>query len=88
MIAAITAGVISASAGVWSAAQGMVAPTLDSKMFSVETAGVNPRAYVFSVKKGKYSAVNMQCIVVYTESDLGEKKGGKSVAPVMQCVKY
>lgn len=29
----------------------------------------------------------MQCIIVYTEQNLGESKdGGKSTAPVMQCI--
>jgi hypothetical protein len=27
----------------------------------------------------------MQCVIVYTEQDLGEK-GPKSTAPVMQCI--
>lgn len=80
--------VVSANAGVWSAAQGLMAEKIDAKLNQLETAGVNPRAYVFTLTKGKNGAVaNMQCIIVYTESDLGEKKGGKSVSPVMQCVK-
>ena len=52
----------------------------------LETYGLNPRAYVFTVDKQDGAVTPMQCIIVYTEQDLGEKNG-KSTSPVMQCIK-
>lgn len=66
--------------------QGAVAPKIKAKLNQIETAGQNPRAYVFTVDKKDGALVPMQCIMVYTEQDLGESKA-KSTAPVLQCIK-
>ena len=83
-IACMTA--MTLNAGWITSAQGFVAQTIPSKMNTVETAGTNPRLYAFTVTKENGAQLSMQCVIVYTEQDLGEKNA-KSTAPVMQCIK-
>lgn len=77
-----------ASAGWITSAQSFNDPEIKTEKRSLDTYGLNPRAYVFTVGAKDGAATPMQCIIVYTEQNLGEsKKGGKSTAPVMQCIK-
>ena len=46
---------------------------------------MNPRIYLFTVEAKDGAKSPMQCIIVYTEQDLGEKSA-KSTEPVMQCI--
>lgn len=72
---------IFANAGWITSAQSFFDKTIPSKPYSMEMYGQNARGYVFDVPDKA-----MTCIIIYTESDLGEKSP-KSISPVMQCVK-
>ena len=70
-------GIISglAYAGFWTTISGLSFKEIKPDvMFTIDTAGQNPRAYVFTVPN---SEPTMQCVIVYTES--------KYKAPVMNC---
>lgn len=77
---------ISAHAGWITAVQSATDSKITSEKRQLETYGLNPRAYVFTVEAKDGAKTPMQCILVYTEQDLGEKNA-KSTAPVLQCVK-
>ena len=74
-----------ASAGWITSVQSATDATIDTQKRQLGTYGVNPRAYVFTIKQSDGAESPMQCIIVYTEQDLGEKSA-KSTAPVMQCI--
>ena len=74
-----------ASAGWITSVQSATDATIDTQKRQLGTYGVNPRAYVFTVEASDGAKSPMQCIIVYTEQDLGEKSA-KSTAPVMQCI--
>ena len=74
-----------ASAGWIASIQSATDATIDTQKRQLGTYGVNPRAYVFTIKQSDGAESPMQCIIVYTEQDLGEKSA-KSTAPVMQCI--
>ena len=74
-----------ASAGWITAAQSAFDKSIDTEKRSLSTYGISPRAYVFTVEASDGAKAPMQCIIVYTEQDLGEKSA-KSTAPVMQCI--
>ena len=74
-----------ANAGWVTSAQSFFDKSIDSEPRNLSAYGQNPRAYVFTVEAKDGAKTPMQCIIVYTEQDLGEK-GPKSTAPVMQCI--
>ena len=74
-----------ASAGWIASVQSATDATIDTQKRQLSTYGQNPRAYVFTIKQSDGAESPMQCIIVYTEQDLGEKSA-KSTAPVMQCI--
>ena len=74
-----------ASAGWITSVQSATDATIDTQKRQLGTYGQNPRAYVFTVTEKDGAKSPMQCIIVYTEQDLGEKSA-KSTAPVMQCI--
>lgn len=74
-----------ANAGVITSIQSFTDKSISTEKRSLETYGQNPRAYVFTVESKDGAKTPMQCVIVYTEQDLGEK-GPKSTAPVMQCI--
>ena len=66
-----------AFAGLWTTISGLSFKEIKpDALFTIDTAGQNPRAYVFTVINSKPI---MQCVILYTES--------KYKAPVMQCWK-
>jgi hypothetical protein len=68
---------IPAFAGLWTTISGLSFKEIKpDARFTIDTAGQNPRAYVFTVLNSKPT---MQCVIVYTESEYK--------APVMQCWK-
>ncbi len=74
-----------ANAGWITSVQSATDATIDTQKRQLGTYGANPRAYVFTVEAKDGAKSPMQCIIVYTEQDLGEKSA-KSTAPVMQCI--
>ena len=74
-----------ANAGVITSIQSFTDKGISTEKRNLETYGQNPRAYVFTVEAKDGAKTPMQCVIVYTEQDLGEK-GSKSTAPVMQCI--
>lgn len=74
-----------ANAGVITSIQSFTDKGISTEKRNLETYGQNPRAYVFTVESKDGAKTPMQCVIVYTEQDLGEK-GSKSTAPVMQCI--
>lgn len=74
-----------ASAGWITSVQSATDATIDTQKRQLGTYGQNPRAYVFTVEAKDGAKSPMQCIIVYTEQDLGEKSA-KATAPVMQCI--
>lgn len=74
-----------ANAGVITSIQSFTDKGISTEKRNLETYGQNPRAYVFTVEAKDGAKTPMQCVIVYTEQDLGEK-GPKSTAPVMQCI--
>ena len=74
-----------ASAGWITSVQSATDATIDTQKRQLGTYGINPRAYVFTITEKDGAKSTMQCIIVYTEQDLGEKSA-KSTAPVMQCI--
>ncbi len=78
--------VVSANAGFFTAVQSAGDEEIKTQKRSLDTYGLNPRAYVFSIEEKDGAKQPMQCVIVYTEQDLGEKNA-KSTAPVMQCIK-
>lgn len=76
---------IVANAGWVTSIQSATDKSIESEKRQLTTYGVNPRAYVFTVEAKDGAKTPMQCIIVYTEQDLGETKN-KSTAPVMQCI--
>ena len=73
------------NAGVITSIQSFTDKGISTEKRNLETYGQNPRAYVFTVEAKDGAKTPMQCVIVYTEQDLGEK-GPKSTAPVMQCI--
>lgn len=74
-----------ANAGIITSIQSMTDTGISTEKRQLETYGQNPRAYVFTVEEKDGAKQPMQCIIVYTEQDLGEKNA-KSTAPVMECI--
>lgn len=74
-----------ASAGWITSVQSATDATIDTQKRQLGTYGQNPRAYIFIITEKDGAKLPMQCIIVYTEQDLGEKSA-KSTAPVMQCI--
>lgn len=74
-----------ANAGIITSIQSMTDTGISTEKRQLETYGQNPRAYVFTVEEKDGAKQPMQCIIIYTEQDLGEKNA-KSTAPVMQCI--
>ena len=74
-----------ASAGWITSLQSATDATIDTQKRQLGTYGQNPRAYIFIITEKDGAKSPMQCIIVYTEQDLGEKSA-KSTAPVMQCI--
>ena len=74
-----------ANAGWVTSIQSATDSSIDTQKRQIATYGQNPRAYVFTVEAKDGAKSPMQCIIVYTEQDLGEKSA-KSTAPVMQCI--
>ena len=74
-----------ASAGWITSVQSATDATIDTQKRQLGTYGQNPRAYIFIITEKDGAESPMQCIIVYTEQDLGEKSA-KSTAPVMQCI--
>ena len=74
-----------ANAGWITSVQSATDATIDTQKRQLGTYGVNPRIYLFTIKQSDGAESPMQCIIVYTEQDLGEKST-KSTAPVMQCI--
>ena len=74
-----------ASAGWITSIQSATDATIDTEKRQLGTYGQNPRAYIFIITEKDGAKSPMQCIIVYTEQDLGEKSA-KSTAPVMQCI--
>ena len=74
-----------ASAGWITSVQSATDATIDTQKRQLGTYGQNPRAYIFIITEKDGAKSPMQCIIVYTEQNLGEKSA-KSTAPVMQCI--
>lgn len=74
-----------ASAGWITSVQSATDATIDTQKRQLGTYGVNPRIYLFTAEYKDGAKTPMQCIIVYTEQDLGEKST-KSISPVMQCI--
>ena len=74
-----------ASAGWITSVQSATDATIDTQKKQLGTYGQNPRIYLFTIKQSDGAESPMQCIIVYTEQDLGEKSA-KATAPVMQCI--
>jgi hypothetical protein len=66
-----------ANAGVITSIQSFTDKGISTEKRNLETYGQNPRAYVFTVEAKDGAKTPMQCVIVYTEQDLGEK-GPKS----------
>ena len=81
----ITALALYASAGWITSVQSATDATIDTQKRQLGTYGQNPRAYIFIITENDGAKSPMQCIIVYTEQDLGEKSA-KATAPVMQCI--
>lgn len=75
-----------ANAGWVTSVQSAADKSIDTEKRQLATYGQNPRAYIFVLSEKDGAKTPMQCVIVYTEQDLGEK-GPKSTAPVMQCIK-
>ena len=74
-----------ASAGWITSVQSATDATIDTQKRQLGTYGQNPRAYIFIITEKDGAKSPMQCIIVYTEQELGEKSA-KSTTPVMQCI--
>ena len=74
-----------AQAGWITSTQSFFDKSISTNPRNLSAYGQNPRAYVFTVETADGAKAPMQCIIVYTEQDLGEKSP-KSTAPVMQCI--
>lgn len=74
-----------ANAGWITSVQSATDATIDTQKRQLGTYGQNPRAYIFIITEKDGAKNPMQCIMVYTEQDLGEK-APKSTAPVLQCI--
>lgn len=85
LAAAVAAMASVANAGWITAAQSAFDASIPTEKRQLSTYGMSPRAYVFTVEAKDGAKTPMQCIIVYTEQDLGEKVP-KSSAPVMQCI--
>lgn len=79
---------ISANAGWVTSTQSFFDKSIETEKRSIAAYGINPRAYVFTVTEKDGAKQPMQCILVYTEQDIGENKknGSTSITPVMQCI--
>ena len=78
-------GLTNLQAGWVTSVQSATDSSIDTQKRQLATYGQNPRAYVFTVEEKDGAKQPMQCIIVYTEQDLGEK-GPKSTAPVLSCI--
>ena len=76
-----------ANAGWVTSIQSATDASIDTQKRQLATYGMNPRAYVFTVEAKDGAKTPMQCIIVYTEQDLGEK-APKATAPVLQCIPF
>ena len=85
ILSLLLASVVVANAGWVTTVQSIGDKAIDTEKRKLDTYGMSPRAYVFTVEAKDGAKRPMQCIIVYTEQDLGEKNA-KSTAPVMQCI--
>lgn len=74
-----------AQAGWITSVQSFTDKSIDTEKRNIAAYGLNPRAYVFSVTEKDGAIQPMQCILIYTEQDLGEKNA-KTTAPVISCI--
>ena len=85
LLLSLVAAATFANAGWITSVQSATDSSIDTQKRQLATYGQNPRAYVFTIEAKDGAKTPMQCVIVYTEQDLGEK-GPKSTAPVMQCI--
>ena len=88
MALAILLGAVSLQAGWITSVQSATDKSIETEKRQLGTYGLNPRAYVFTVEEKDGAKQPMQCIIVYTEQDLGENKknGSTAVLPVLSCI--
>lgn len=88
MALAILLGAVSLQAGWITSVQSATDSTIETQKRQLGTYGLNPRAYVFTVEEKDGAKQPMQCIIVYTEQDLGENKknGSTAILPVLSCI--
>lgn len=81
-------GMESLQAGWVTSIQSATDSSIETQKRQLATYGVNPRAYVFTVEAKDGAKTPMQCIIVYTEQELGENKknGSTAITPAMQCI--
>ena len=81
-------GLTNLQAGWVTSIQSATDSSIETQKRQLATYGVNPRAYVFTVEEKDGAKQPMQCIIVYTEQDLGENKknGSTAVLPVLSCI--
>ena len=81
-------GLTNLQAGWITSVQSATDGTIETQKRQLGTYGLNPRAYVFSVEEKDGAKQPMQCIIVYTEQDLGENKknGSTAILPVLSCI--
>lgn len=81
-------GMESLQAGWVTSIQSATDASIETQKRQLATYGVNPRAYVFTVEEKDGAKQPMQCIIVYTEQDLGENKknGSTAILPVLSCI--
>ena len=81
-------GMESLQAGWVTSIQSATDRSIETQKRQLATYGVNPRAYVFTVEAKDGAKTPMQCIIVYTEQELGENKknGSTAITPAMQCI--
>lgn len=81
-------GLTNLQAGWVTSVQSATDKSIETEKRQLATYGVNPRAYVFTVEAKDGAKTPMQCVIVYTEQDLGENKknGSTSIAPALQCI--
>jgi hypothetical protein len=82
------AGLSIANAGWVTSMQSATDKSIETEKRQLATYGINPRAYVFTVEAKDGAKTPMQCIIVYTEQDIGENKknGSTAIVPAMQCI--
>lgn len=75
----LTLTVLWANAGWITSAQSAMDPKIETTAHQLSTYGLNPRLYVFTVTAKDGATAPMQCIIVYTEQDLGESKSKPNI---------